>query len=102
MTAMNGCGTTPSSTVSSRSGKAQRGEREDTEEGRIQRPRVREPAEVRDHPPVRPLVLDADEEEERSGDEAVVHHLEDRPDPTLLIQHEDAEGDEPHVRDGRV
>jgi len=43
------------------------------------------------------LVLDADEQEEGAGDEAVVEHLEDGADGTLLIQHEDAEGHEAHV-----
>src|SRR5207248_7912004 len=78
----------------------ERGQDEHAEECREERPHVRESAQVRDHPPMRLLVLDADEEEERAGDEAVVEHLQHRADAALQVEDEDAERDETHVRYG--
>src|SRR5687768_862542 len=84
------------------SGEPERRQHEHAEERRVQRPAVRQAAEVRDEAAVRLLVLDPDEEEEGTGDDAVVQHLQGGPDRPLQVQHEDAERDEAHVRDRRV
>src|SRR5439155_17100334 len=69
-------------------GKAERREDEEAEEARVHGPAIREPAEVGDEPPVRSLVLDADAQEQRSGDETVVDHLQYRTGHALRVEHE--------------
>ena len=50
---------------------------DDDEERRVDRHHLGEAAEVVEHARVAAVVDDADEEEERAGRDAVVHHLED-------------------------
>ena len=53
------------------------GERHDDEERRVDRHHLGEAAELVDLAGVAAVVDDADQEEERAGRDAVVHHLED-------------------------
>ena len=59
-------------------------------------------AHLRDRPVVGPLVDHADEQEQRTRDQPMVDHLEDRPVHALLVEDEDPERHEAHVRDGAV
>ena len=83
-------------------GQAGRGQAEEHHQRGEHRHALAQPAHLGDGAVVGSLVDDADEEEERAGDDAVGDHLEDRALHALLVEDEDAQGHEAHVADRGV
>jgi hypothetical protein len=81
---------------------AHRRERDDDEDGRVERHHLREAAELVHHARVAAIVDRADEEEERAGRDAVVHHLEHGALHAGLRDREEAQHHVAEVRDRRV
>ncbi len=81
---------------------ADRGHGEDHEHDGIFRHAVNEAAVARDLAGVQAVIDDADAQEERTGDDAVGEHLEQRAFEALLGHREDTGGDEAHMGHRRI
>src|SRR3546814_5186647 len=72
------------------------------EEDRIGRHVLREPAVTIDFARMQPVIDDTDAEEERGRDDTMAEHDDQRALDPLLVESEEARGDDRHMRDRRV